>query len=218
MPSACAAKLASGEVDVGLIPSIEYQRIPGLQRRARRSASRPPRRCARCCSSRTSRARRSARSTLDPGLADLGGADADPAQARLRARAGVPGGGRREAGGRAGGRAADHRRPRAEDAAERPRRPRPGALWRSFSGHPFVFAFWAMREAAASAEVAALLRRSYEAGVAALRRDRARGGGRVRPLRGGRRGLPAPRAPLRARRAATSRACGSSTGSPPKRG
>ena len=31
VPSVCAAKLASGEADVGLIPSIEYQRIPGLK-------------------------------------------------------------------------------------------------------------------------------------------------------------------------------------------
>src|SRR4029077_3784710 len=31
VPSACAAKLAAGEADVGLIPSIEYQRIPGLK-------------------------------------------------------------------------------------------------------------------------------------------------------------------------------------------
>ena len=31
LPSVCAAKLASGEADVGLIPSIEYQRIPGLK-------------------------------------------------------------------------------------------------------------------------------------------------------------------------------------------
>src|SRR5689334_646494 len=30
-PSVCAARLAAGEVDAGLIPSIEYQRIPGLQ-------------------------------------------------------------------------------------------------------------------------------------------------------------------------------------------
>jgi len=30
LPSACADKLARGEADVGLIPSIEYQRIPGL--------------------------------------------------------------------------------------------------------------------------------------------------------------------------------------------
>ncbi|MDQ6892444.1 MAG: menaquinone biosynthesis protein [Acidobacteriota bacterium] len=31
LPSACADKLAAGEADVGLIPSIEYQRIPGLK-------------------------------------------------------------------------------------------------------------------------------------------------------------------------------------------
>ncbi len=30
-PARCAARLAAGEVDVGTIPSIEYQRIPGLQ-------------------------------------------------------------------------------------------------------------------------------------------------------------------------------------------
>jgi chorismate dehydratase len=30
-PANCADQLASGEVDIGLIPSIEYQRIPGLQ-------------------------------------------------------------------------------------------------------------------------------------------------------------------------------------------
>lgn len=31
VPSQCAAHLASGQADVGLIPVIEYQRIPGLQ-------------------------------------------------------------------------------------------------------------------------------------------------------------------------------------------
>ncbi len=31
VPSRCADQLASGEVDIGLIPSIEYQRIPDLQ-------------------------------------------------------------------------------------------------------------------------------------------------------------------------------------------
>ena len=30
-PAECAAQLASGEVDIGLIPSIEYQRIPGTR-------------------------------------------------------------------------------------------------------------------------------------------------------------------------------------------
>ena len=39
------------------------------------------------------------------------------------------------------------------------------AEWRAFSGHPFVFAFWAVRESAASPEVAAILRSSYAAGV-----------------------------------------------------
>jgi chorismate dehydratase len=29
-PSACADQLAKGEADIGLIPSVEYQRIPGL--------------------------------------------------------------------------------------------------------------------------------------------------------------------------------------------
>src|SRR5262249_52986519 len=36
--------------------------------------------------------------------------------------------------------------------------------WRAFSGHPFVFAFWAARESAATPETAALLARSYKAG------------------------------------------------------
>ena len=39
------------------------------------------------------------------------------------------------------------------------------AEWRAFSGHPFVFAFWAVRESAATAEVTALLRRSHAIGI-----------------------------------------------------
>ena len=30
-PARCADQLSKGEVEIGLIPSIEYQRIPGLQ-------------------------------------------------------------------------------------------------------------------------------------------------------------------------------------------
>ena len=167
MPSVCAAKLASGEADVGLIPSIEYQRIPGL----------------RVVPSLGIAASSEVRSVLlvsdvsrreDPlgrprsGVADVGGADADPAQAGLRARAGVPGGGRREAGGRP----ADARLI-IGDPAMKTRLNGHVVLdlaseWRAFSGHPFVFAFWAVREDRATAEVAALLRRSYEAGLAAF--------------------------------------------------
>jgi chorismate dehydratase len=40
------------------------------------------------------------------------------------------------------------------------------AEWRAFSGHPFVFAVWAVRSESAGAEVTALLRRSYESALA----------------------------------------------------
>ncbi|HKD10796.1 MAG TPA: MqnA/MqnD/SBP family protein, partial [Thermoanaerobaculia bacterium] len=38
------------------------------------------------------------------------------------------------------------------------------AEWRALSGHSFVFAFWAAREEAATPELGALLRRSYQSG------------------------------------------------------
>jgi len=38
------------------------------------------------------------------------------------------------------------------------------ALWRSFSGHPFVFAFWAIRGGSPGRGVAEVLRRSWEVG------------------------------------------------------
>ncbi len=163
-PSACAARLAAGEVDAGLIPSIEYQRIPGLlavpglgiaassevrsvllvsdvSRERIRSVSLDP-------ASRTSAAltRILLRRLygLDPEYREGGpgaGEDArliigDPAlKTRLNGHVVL-------------------------DLA---------ALWRSFSGHPFVFAFWAIRRrqgdpASRTHEVAAILRRSWEAG------------------------------------------------------
>ena len=158
-PSACAARLAAGEVDAGLIPSIEYQRIPNLKavaglgiaassevrsvllvsdvsRERIRSVSLDP-------ASRTSAAltrillRRvyglSPEYREAPGEADARLIIGDPAlKTRLNGHVVL-------------------------DLA---------ALWRSFSGHPFVFAFWAIRDRAASAEAAAVLRRSYEAGLA----------------------------------------------------
>ena len=50
------------------------------------------------------------------------------------------------------------------------------AEWRAFSGHPFVFAFWAVREERATPELAALLRASHAAAqehFAALVREEA---------------------------------------------
>lgn len=159
LPSACAQKLASGEADVGLIPSIEYQRIPDLRvvrglgiaassevrsvllvsnvsREKIRSVSLDP-------ASRTAavltRILLNRRYGLAPSYTEAAaGCDAqliigDPAlKTRLSGRVVL------------------------DLAAE----------WRAFSGQPFVFAFWAARAGAASPEVAALLRRSYDSGRA----------------------------------------------------
>jgi chorismate dehydratase len=176
-PSVCADKLASGEVDVGLIPSIEYQRIPGLKvvrslgiaassevrsvllvsevsRERIRSVSLDP-------ASRTSatlvRILLKRVYGLDPEYLESGITDArliigDPAlKTRLNGHVVL------------------------DLAAE----------WRAFSGHPFVFAFWAAREKAATPETAALLERSYEAGRSqfdALVREESRQTGLSEPV------------------------------------
>jgi chorismate dehydratase len=157
LPSACADKLAAGEADVGLIPSIEYQRIPGLRvvgglgiaaasevrsvllvskvsREKIRSVSLDP-------ASRTSavltRILLKRQYGLRPEYRD-GGSEADaslvigdPAlKTRLNGRVVL------------------------DLAAE----------WRAFSGHPFVFAFWAVRDGAPEREAAEIVRASYDAG------------------------------------------------------
>jgi len=166
LPSVCADKLARGEADVGLIPSIEYQRIPDLcavpglgiaaasevrsvllvsevSREKIRSVSLDP-------ASRTSavltRLLLKRRYGLDPEYRETGErTDAsliigDPAlKTRLNGRVVL------------------------DLAAE----------WRAFSGHPFVFAFWAVRPGVSgedAARASSLVRASYEAG----RRDFAR--------------------------------------------
>lgn len=156
VPSACADKLASGAADVGLIPSIEYQRIPGLRvvaglgiaaasevrsvllvsdvsREKIRSVALDP-------ASRTSavltRLLLKRRYGIDPEFRDGGAADAslvigDPAlKTRLNGRVVL------------------------DLAAE----------WRAFSGHPFVFAFWAVRPGVDAGEVGNIVRESYAAG------------------------------------------------------
>jgi chorismate dehydratase len=156
LPSACADKLASGEADVGLIPSIEYQRIPGLrvvgglgiaaasEVRSVLLVSKVSREKIRTVSldpaSRTSavltRLLLKRRYGLEPEYRDGGGdADAslvigDPAlKTRLNGHVVL------------------------DLAAE----------WRAFSGHSFVFAFWAVRPGVAVEEAARIVRASYEA-------------------------------------------------------
>ncbi len=157
VPSVCAARLAAGEADVGLSPSIEYQRIPGLrviprlgiaassEVRSVLLVSDVPRDRIRSVAldpaSRTSAALTrillkrvyGIRPEYRDGEADARLIIGDPAlKTRLNGHVVL------------------------DLAAE----------WRAFSGHPFVFAFWAVREERATPEVEALLRESHRAALA----------------------------------------------------
>ena len=165
LPSVCADKLARGEADVGLIPSIEYQRIPGLRVVSRlgiaaasevRSAllvSKVSREKIRSVAldpaSRTSavltRLLLKRRYGLEPQYAE-GGAEVDT-DARLII-----------------GDPALKTRLNGYVVLDL------AAEWRAFSGYPFVFAFWAARPDVDVQEAEAIVVSSYEAG----RRDFAR--------------------------------------------
>jgi predicted solute-binding protein len=188
VPSACAAKLAAGEADVGLIPSIEYARIPGLKvvpglgiaassevrsvllvsdvsRERIRSVELDP---ASRTSAALTRILLKRVYGLSPEYRERGGeADArliigDPAlKTRLNGHVVL------------------------DLAAE----------WRAFSGHPFVFAFWAVRSEKATPAPPILRSR-----VPGVRFPRPRRVGVIGPLTGRGRGLPPPRLAFRARR------------------
>jgi chorismate dehydratase len=156
-PSVCADKLARGEVDVGLIPSIEYQRIPGL-------------RVVPSLGIAASSEVRSVLLVANVSREKIRSVSLDPASRTSAALV-------RILLKRVYGLAPDYRSPDAADArliigdpALKTRLNGQVVLdlaaeWRAFSGHPFVFAFWALQEAAATPEVAQMLRRSYEAGL-----------------------------------------------------
>jgi chorismate dehydratase len=156
VPSACAAKLASGEADVGLIPSIEYQRIPGLRVVPGLGIAAATEVRSVLLVSKVSREKIESVS-LDPA------SRTSAALTRILLK-------------RVYGLAPEYGEAREADAslvigdpALKARRNGHVVLdlaaeWRAFSGHPFVFAFWAVREEAADPEVARLLQASYEAG------------------------------------------------------
>ncbi len=165
LPSVCAARLASGEADVGLIPSIEYQRIPGLRVVPGLGIAASSE--VRSVLLVSSVSREKIRSVvLDPAsrtsaaltrilLKRVYGVEPEFREAK--------GEGRTANGGDADARLI------IGDPALKTRLNGHVVLdlaaeWRAYSGHPFVFAFWAVREEAASEEVARLLRSSYEAG------------------------------------------------------
>jgi len=175
LPSACADKLARREADVGLVPSIEYQRIPGLRilpglgiaassevrsvllvadvsREKIRSvlldsASRTSAVLTRILLKRVYGLEPEYRDAASPGRADARLIIGDPAlKARLNGHVVL------------------------DLAAE----------WRAFSGHPFVFAFWAVAPGVPAEGIAGLLRASYEAGrrdLAGLAREEAASSG-----------------------------------------
>jgi chorismate dehydratase len=160
VPSVCAAKLASGEADVGLIPSIEYQRIPGLK-------------VVPGLGIAASSEVRSVLLVSEVSREKIGSVALDPASRTSAALT-------RILLKRVYGIAPDYREGAAATKADARLIIGDPALkarlnghvvldlaaeWRAFSGHPFVFAFWAVRESAATPEVAAVLRRSYAAGI-----------------------------------------------------
>ena len=159
VPSACAAKLAAGEADVGLIPSIEYQRIPDL----------------RVVPGLGIAAASEVRSVLlvsDVSRERIGSVALDPASRTSVALTRIL---LKRVYGlnpeyRHGDEKADARLIIGDPALKTRLNGHVvldlAAEWRAFSGHPFVFAFWAVREGAASAEVVRLLRASYAAATA----------------------------------------------------
>jgi chorismate dehydratase len=163
-PSVCAARLAAGEVDAGLIPSIEYQRIPGLQ-------------AVRGLGIAASSEVRSVLLVSDVSRERIRSVSLDPASRTsaaltrilLKRVYGL------EPAYREGtaGASADARLIIGDPALKTRLNGHVvldlAALWRSFSGHPFVFAFWAVREGRNATrvnarEIVAVLRRSWEAG------------------------------------------------------
>jgi chorismate dehydratase len=158
LPSACAAKLASGEADVGLIPSIEYQRIPGLK-------------VVPGLGIAASSEVRSVLLVSDVSREKIGSVALDPASRTSAALTRIL---LKRVYGlspeyREGGSPSDARLIIGDPALKTRLNGHVvldlAAEWRAFSGHPFVFAFWAVRENAATAEVAAVLRRSYAAAI-----------------------------------------------------
>ena len=170
-PAQCAEQLARGEVDVGLIPSIEYQRTPGLcvipdiavaainevrsvlLVRPTGGANRSPRSVALDTSSRTSVAllklllkiRMGLEPEYRPHEPDVTGMLATCDAALVI------------------GDTALHCSPEQYDIMDL------GAAWRSWQQRPFVFAFWACRpEAMATTDLVPLFQEARDWGLARI--------------------------------------------------
>jgi chorismate dehydratase len=188
VPSACAEKLASGEADLGLIPSIEYQRIPGLRVVPGLGIAASSEVRSVLLVSRVSR-EKIASVDLDPAsrtsaaltrilLKRVYGLSPEYREAkgeRRKAKSGEPESDAKLIIGDPALKTRLNGQVVLDLAAE----------WRAFSGHPFVFAFWAVRAESAGPEVTRLLRASYDAGLrgfGALAAEEAEQTGLSRPV------------------------------------
>lgn len=157
LPSVCAAKLGSGQADVGLIPSIEFRRIPDLVRVEGLGIAADSEVRSVLLVSRVSREKiRTLK--LDPASRT----SAALVQILLKRRYGVtprlvPDG---------DGATPDAELMIGDPAMKANLRQRVvvdlAAEWRSLTGYPFVFAFWAARKDVWEKRIEALLRQSYE--------------------------------------------------------
>jgi chorismate dehydratase len=156
-PSVCAARLAAGEADVGLIPSIEYQRIPGLKVVAGLGIAAASEVRSVLLVSNVPRDR-----IRSVGLDPASRTSAVLTRLLLKRRYGIepeygPPGKETDASlviGDPALKAQLNGHVVLDLAAE----------WRAFSGHSFVFAFWAMRPGVEEGEAGRVVRASRDAG------------------------------------------------------
>jgi chorismate dehydratase len=159
LPSACADKLAAGEADVGLIPSIEYQRIPDLRVVGGLGIAAASEVRSVLLVSRVSREK-----IRSVGLDPASRTSAVLTRLLLKRRYGIEPLFREGASGTDTdanlviGDPALKARLNGHVVLDL------AAEWRAFSGHPFVFAFWAIAPGVPEREAAKVVRASYEAG------------------------------------------------------
>ena len=155
-PSVCADKLASGEADVGLIPSIEYQRIPDLRVVPDLGIAAASEVRSVLLISNVARDRIESVS-LDP----VSRTSAVLTRLLLKRRYGI------EPLYREPGAPTDAALVIGDPALKTRLNGKVvldlAAEWRAFSGHPFVFAFWAMRADVPFPDAWRVVRDSYAA-------------------------------------------------------
>jgi chorismate dehydratase len=159
LPSACADKLASGAADVGLIPSIEYQRIPDLRVVGGLGIAAASEVRSVLLVSRVSREKiRSV--ALDPASRT----SAVLTRLLLKRRYGIEPDYRENVSAPDADASLVIGDPALKASLNGHVVLDLAAEWRAFSGHSFVFAFWAIAPGVAEREAEEIVRASYQAG------------------------------------------------------